>query len=245
MGVKATVQKVGEALGATPKDTRRFDKMRHPAVVETAKAHEDLGARLEAERAKLPAFASAALEAKAAVRAARLKAHAGVGKDGELAAAKKALEAADDALEAQRDLLEALGGEHHRAGEAHRRAIEAAERETAEAIHEAVRQNIAEMRRHVEGVGEPSKRTMLQLAEEREQLAAEADALSPWGSPAAQRIGVFASMGETGRCILTGRGHAGLGPHALNAVFLRDPYTQGGCSWDQFIEAARRLGLTE
>jgi hypothetical protein len=239
MATKAAATLIDKVLGREPKE-RRFDPARHPRAVESARARDDAGARLEAERKRLAELEGAAASARADLRAARLRHHEGAAKAADLEAARRAAEAADDAREAQRDLLEALGAKHAKLAEAHRRAVEEGERATAEAIRAAVRANVEATRALVEG-----ERGMIALAEEREQLAREAEALSAWGSPGATRVGYLAGMGESGADILKGRGAAGLGAHAVNAVFLHDGYATGGCSWAQFIESAKRAGVIE
>jgi hypothetical protein len=234
------VKKLAEAVGLATKPERRFDPKAHPRAVESAKAHADAGERLEVERARLAELEGAAAAARADLRAARVKLAEGVGKPADLEAARFALAAAEDALAGHRDLLEGLGAKHAKLAEAHRRAVEEGERATAEAIRAAVRANVEATRALVEG-----ERGMIALAEEREQLAREAEALSAWGSPGATRVGYLAGMGESGADILKGRGAAGLGAHAVNAVFLHDGYATGGCSWAQFIESAKRAGVIE
>lgn len=239
MGVK---QALAEAVGIKPKgvDHARFERMSHPRVPESAKARDDCAARIEAERKKLSEHESRATAAKAAVRSARLAVHEGVSKPEALEAAKRAAEEAADALEASRDLLEALQAKHARASEDARRAIEEGEQAAAEALREAVRQNVAKTRALVEGDG-----GMIALAEEREVLLKAAEKLSAHGSPGAARVGSIAGMGASGGDILRGRGNAAVGPWTINAAFLHDGNYGGGCAWEEFLESARLAAVIE
>lgn len=151
--------------------------------------------------------------------------------------------AAQEAGRAHREKVKRLQKAATAARQRREQVEQEAETRIAEKLRAAVVANVAETRWHVTGEGDPSKRTMLQLAEEREQIALACESFSPWGSPTARRVGWYAGMGEAGRSILTGRGAPGLGPHALNAVFLEDRWTQGGCCWAMFIDAAKRAGL--
>jgi hypothetical protein len=238
---KSLARTITEAITGNGKlDLQTFTVEADPEVIEAKRAEDEAVKRAHDLEDGLPQ-----LKADLTGHDAAFTAACADDDEGKVSRARAAFHAAEDALRGRTERIRRA----QLAATAARQKREAltveAEGRIAEKLRAVLAANVAETRWHATGEGTPSMRSMVELAEEREQIALACDSFSPWGSPTARRIGWFAGMGDHGRSILTGRGAPGLGPHALNSVFLPDVWTQGGCSWLQFLDAARGAGVLE
>lgn len=236
----ATKGLVARAVSALRGDKAPVEPHKHPDVLAADRVIADSDTRLAEETRRLEQDEAALAAARATLRAERLKQAEGASADVE--SARRSTAAAEDAVEGRRDLVEALRAKLASAHEERRRAcVEVAEPAAIEAAHAEIREVIADVRAHVEGLGTP-KRSLLADMEELDRLHGVVAAISPWGSPQASRHGWNARLGEAANVLLAGR-HSAV--PTLLGTFLTAPSGGRPSAYAEWLGVARDAGLLE
>lgn len=225
---RTMVQKITDAISGSKPGFRVEDD---PEVI-TARAAEDEAVR----RAHEAEGQTGTFEAAERVADAAYDTASGGSDENAIREARKSWIGSQEAVRGHARRVKALRAAAVEARHRRERTEHEAELRCRERIFAAIRRNVAATVALVEGEGR-----LRALAEEREALLSEAERLSPWGSPAAARVGWVAGMGEGGKALLGGRGMPLQGPHVMNAAFL----DSRGCAWDSWLAMATALGFAD